>query len=110
MTISLMSPREKNWSDDEQHAQGQQRALADRVAERLEDGQVDEDRGPEDAEDEAEPAEEVQRAVAVAAHERDREQIEEAAQVALEPVPGAAVLPRAVVDRQLGDAEAAVVR
>ena len=33
---------------------------------------------------EPEPAEQVQRAVAVAAHERDREQVEEAAQVALE--------------------------
>ena len=57
-----------------------------------------------------EPAEQVQRPVAVAADERDGEQVEEAAQVALDAVARAAVLARPVVDRQLGDAEAAVVR
>ena len=46
----------------------------------------------------------------VAAHERHGQQVEEAAEVALEPVARAAVRPRAVVDGQLGDAEAAVVR
>ena len=38
------------------------------------------------------------------------EQVEEAAQVALDAVARAAVLPRAVVDRQLGDAVPALVR
>ena len=46
----------------------------------------------------------------VAAHERDGEQVEEAADVALHPVARAAVLARPVVDGQLRDAEAAVVR
>ncbi len=76
----------------------------------LSDGQVDEDREADRAEQQPEPAEEVQRPVPVAADERDGEQVEEAAQVALEAVARAAVLARAVVDRQLGDAEAAVVR
>ena len=58
---------------------------------------------------EAEAAEQVQRPVPVAAHEGDREQVEEAAHVALHPVAAAAVLARPVVDRDLGDAEAAVV-
>ena len=43
-------------------------------------------------------AEEVKRAVPVAAHERDGQQVEEAAEVALEPVARAAVLARAMVD------------
>ena len=59
---------------------------------------------------EPEPAEEVQRPVAVAADERDGQQVEEAAHVALDPVARAAVLARPVVDRELGDAVAAVVR
>ena len=93
--------------DDEQHAEREQRALPDRVAGDLDDRQVGEDDEADDAEQEPEPAEQVQRPVPVAAHERDGEQVEEAAQVALEPVARAAVLSRPVVDRQLGDAEAA---
>src|SRR6266511_1614320 len=46
----------------------------------------------------------MQRPVAVAAHERDRQQIEEPAQVPLEPVAGATVLPRPVIHRELRDA------
>jgi hypothetical protein len=52
--------------DDQEHAERQQRALADRVAESLDDGQVDEDRDSEQAEDETESAEQVQRPVPVA--------------------------------------------
>ena len=63
--------------DDQEHAERQQRALADRVAESLDDGQVDEDRGSEQAEDETESAEQVQRPVPVAADEGDRQQIQE---------------------------------
>src|SRR5436309_9177324 len=48
--------------------------------------------------------------VAVAADERHRQQVEKAAQVSLHAVARAAVLARPVVDRELGDAEAAVVR
>jgi len=40
--------------DDQEHAERQQRALADRVAESLDDGQVDEDCDSEQTEDEAE--------------------------------------------------------
>ena len=89
--------------DDEQHAEDQQRALADRVAQQLVDRQVDEHAEADRAEGEPEPAEEVQRPVAVAADERDRQQVEEAADVPLDPVARAAVLARAVVDGQLGD-------
>ena len=87
----------------------QQRPLADGVAQSLDDGEVDEDRRADCAEHEAEAAEQMQRPVAVAADERDGQQVEEAAQVALEPVARAAVLAGPVVDRQLGDPEAAVV-
>src|SRR5215212_4643084 len=48
--------------------------------------------------------------VAVAADEGHGQQIEEAAHVTLDAVAGASVLARAVVDGQLGDAVAAVVR
>ena len=64
---------------------------------------------PEQAGQQPEAAEEVQRPVPVAAHERDREEVEEAADVALDAVVRAAVLARAVVDGQLGDAVAAVM-
>ena len=89
--------------DDEQHAEDQQRPAADRVADDLHDGQVDQDPGAAEREREAEASEQVERPVAVAADERHGEQVEEPAHVALEPVPRAAVLARPVVDRQLGD-------
>ena len=55
--------------------------------------------------EQADAAEEVERPVPVAAHERHAEQVEEAAQVALRPVARAAVLARAMVDGDLGDAD-----
>src|SRR5262245_65378579 len=90
--------------DDEQDAEREQRALADRMPGRLEHGQVDEDHGPDRAQEESQAAEEMERPVAVTAHEGHGQEVEEAAQVTLEPVPRAAVLSRAVVDRELGDA------
>ena len=86
--------------DDEQDAEDQQRPAADRVALRLQrrSGRAGTPcRRPTSSE--PEPAEQVQRPVPVAADERDGEQVEEAAQVALEPVARAAVLARPVVDR-----------
>src|SRR5262249_26846984 len=65
---------------------------------------------PDRPQHEPEAAEEVERPVAVAADERDRQQVEEAADVPLDAVARAAVLPRAMVDGELGGAEAAVVR
>ena len=59
---------------------------------------------------EADATEQVQWPVAVAPHERDAEQVEEAAQVALGPVAGSSVLPRAVVHRDLRDPVSAVRR
>jgi len=44
-----------------------------------------------------------------AGYEHRREQVEEPAQVALQPVPRAAVLARPVVDRHLGDPVAAMM-
>src|SRR6476620_9045158 len=80
------------------------------MAERFDDAEVDEDREADQAEDEPEAAEQVQRPVPIAADERDRQQIEEPAKVALDPVPRAAMLARPVVDRQLRYPEAAVLR
>ena len=110
-TSSLTRPSETSWTpdDDEQHAERQQRAMADRLAGQLQHGQVDEQEHPDGSEQQADAAEEMQRPVPVAAHERDGEQIEEAADVALHPVARAPVLARAVVDRDLRDAEATVV-
>src|SRR5512145_1672663 len=48
--------------------------------------------------------------MAVAADEGHGEEVQEAAQVALEPVAGAAVAARAVVDWELGDPVATLVR
>src|SRR5204863_7723702 len=76
----------------EQHPQQQQGTVADRVPEDLEHSQVDEDRRPERTEDQAEPPEEMQGPVAVAADERDGQEIEEAAEVALDAIARAAVL------------------
>src|SRR5205814_2289590 len=96
--------------DDEQDPEREQRPLADRVARRLHDREVDEDRDSREPEQEAETAEEVERALPVPADERDGQEVEEAAQVALDAVARAAMLPRPVVDAELRDAEAAVVR
>src|SRR3990172_8583801 len=102
--------KELHADDDEQHAEREERAVADRLAADLEHGEVDEDAGAEGEQQEAEPAEQVEGAVPVSAHERDGQQVEEAAYVALDPVARATVLARAVIDRELCDPEAAVVR
>src|SRR5437763_1878575 len=68
--LADQSEREELETDhDQQDAEREQRPLADRVAERLDDGQVGEDHEPDQAEHEAEPAEEVERPVPVAADE-----------------------------------------
>ena len=77
--------------------------MPDRVPGDLHGREVGEDDHADRAEHEPHAAEEVQRPVAVAAHEGDGQQVEEAAHVALHPVARPAVLPRAVVDGQLGD-------
>ena len=100
---------ELDADDDEQDAERQQRPVPDRLAADLDRRQVGENDHPDRNRAGAEPAEEVQRPVAVAAHERDGEQVEEPADVALDAVARAAVLARPVVHRQLGDPEAAVV-
>ena len=58
----------------------------------------------------ADPSEQVQRAMAVAPHEDDREEVERRPQVPLDAEPRLSVRPRSVIDGQLGDAEAEVVR
>src|SRR5205807_9172533 len=84
--------------DDEEDAECEERSSADCVTEHLVDGQVDEDSDADRRQSEAESSEKVQRSVAVTADEGDRQQIEEAAQVTLEPVSRAAVLARTMVD------------
>src|SRR5919199_1432294 len=66
-------------------------------------------RGPARSKPEPESSEKVERPVAVAADERDRQEVEEAPEVPLDAVPRAPVLARTVVDGQLGDAVSAVV-
>ncbi len=99
--------QELHADDDEQHAEREQRPVADRLAGRSSARSGRRARPmPDEREHEPQAAEEVQRPVPVAAHERDRQQVEEAAQVALHAVARAAVLAGPVVDGQLGDAEA----
>src|SRR5207244_2424624 len=81
----------------------------DRLAVDLEHGQIDQHREAEGAEEKPEPTKEMERPVPVAPDERHRQEVEEATQVALDAVAGAAVLAWAVVHGQLGDAMAAVV-
>src|SRR5262249_11210692 len=95
---------------EQQHAQQQQGAVADGVSECLQHRQVDEDRRSERTEDEAEPPEEMQRAMAVAADERHGQEVEEPPQVALDAITRTAVLTGTAIDGELRDAEAAVVR
>jgi len=79
----------------------------DRLPGQLQHRQVDEHQRSDRPVQEADPAEEMERPVPVAAHEGDGEQIEEAAHVTLHPVARAPVLALAVIDGELGDAEAA---
>ena len=110
MISSEISPSEQLDTDyDEEHPEQQQRSLADRVAEDLDNGQVDEDDGADQAEQQAEAAEQVQRAVAIPAHEGHREQVEETAHVPLDAVVRTPVLAGPMIDGQLRDAVAAVV-
>ena len=109
--LADQAEREELHSDDhEQHAEREQRTAADRVPERLVHRQVDQDPDSDGHEPESEPAEEMQRPVPVTPDERDGQQIEEAAQVALDAVARPPVLTRAMVDGKLGNAEPAVVR
>jgi molybdopterin molybdotransferase len=84
--------------------------VADRLACRLQNRQVDEDAEADGREEESESAEEVQRAVPVAADEGDRKEVEEAPEVALRAVTRLAMSAGTVVNRELGDSETAVVR
>ena len=73
-------------------------------------GEVEQDHEAERPHEHADTAEQVKWPVAIAAHERDAEQVEEAAHVPLRAVPRATVLARTVVDRNLRDAEPAIRR
>ena len=95
--------------DHQQDPEHEQRPAADPRAAELEDGEVGQDQEAAPAEQQADPAEEVQRPIAVAAHECDGEQVEEAAHVPLRPVARAAVSPRPVAHRDLGGAVAEMV-
>ena len=72
--------------DDEEHPEDQQRALSDCVAVDLERCQVSEHRDAENSEQQAEPAEQMKRPVAVPTDEGDSQQVEEASEVALDAV------------------------
>src|SRR5919201_2484374 len=80
------------------------------MAERLVDRQGYEDADSDRHQAEPETAEEMQRPVPVAADERHGQEIQEATQVALDPVARAAVLSRTVIHGQLRDPEPAVMR
>ncbi len=83
--------------------------MTDRLPVDLEHEQVGEHGAAEQREEQPEPAEQVQWPVAVPPHEGHRQEVEEPAHVALEPVPRAAVRARPVRDGQLDDPEAVVV-
>src|SRR5436190_10955181 len=95
--------------DDEEHPEDQQRALSDCVAVDLDRCQVSEHRDAENSEQQAEPAEQMKRPVAVPTDEGDGQQVEEASEVALDAVSRAPVLARPVIHGQLCDSIAAVV-
>src|SRR5918999_2477561 len=84
--------------------------MADRLARRLQHGEVDEDTQADDAEQKAETAEQVERSVPVAPDERHRQQVEKPPEVALRAVARASLRAGAVIDRDFSDAKASVVR
>jgi molybdopterin molybdotransferase len=109
--LAEQSEREElEADDDEQYAEEEQRAMPDRLTRGLQNGQVGEDDEADGAEQEAESSEQVQRPVPVPPDERHGEEVEEAAQVTLTAVAGSAVRSRAMLDGQLRDPVAAVVR
>src|SRR5437764_655803 len=109
--LADQTEREELKTDhDQEHAEREQRALADRVSQGLDDCQVDEDRKPGQAENEPEPAEKMQGPVPVTADERHREQSQESTDVALDAVARAPVFSRTMVDGELRDPEAPVLR
>jgi len=105
--LADQSQREELHPDhDEQHPEHQQRSLSNSVSERFDHGEIDKDRGSDQAEQEPESAEQMQRSVAVATDERDGQQVEESTQVTLDAIARTAVFAGAVVDGQLRDAKA----
>src|SRR5690606_6415169 len=82
--------------DHEQHAQRQKRPVADGVAQEPERGQVGVDAETDQQRDQAEPAEEVERAAPVLRQEQNRKQVEEATEEAGGSELGAAELSRAM--------------
>ena len=72
--------------------------------------QVQEDHEAEGAHKQPHTTEEVQGPMSVSAHERDAQQVEEAAQITLGPIARTPVLPRAMVNGYLRDAVAAIGR
>ena len=83
--------------------------MADCLARELQHGEVDEQRGADRAEEEPEPAEQMQRAVAVTTHEPHGQEVEKPPEVALHPIARLPVLTGSVVHGQLADPVAAVV-
>src|SRR5262249_6505160 len=98
-----------NSDDHQQHTEQQKRPLADPGAADLVDGEVDENHTAGERRDQAHSSEQVERAVAVPAHEDDRKEVERGAQVALDSEPRASVHPGAMIDGQLSNAEALVM-
>src|SRR5215207_8193243 len=84
--------------------------MPDRPAGELDAREVDAHREPDPADEQPSAAEQVEWAVPVAAEEEHGQQVEEAADAALEAVARAPVDARPVVHGQLRDAEATVVR
>src|SRR5437879_11607709 len=95
---------ELDADDHEQDAEQQKGSLADPRTAYLHGREVQQDPEAGGAERQPDPAEKVQGSIAVATHEGHREQIEEAADVALGPEPRLAVQARPVIYWNLRDA------
>src|SRR5580765_89490 len=79
--------QELDTDDDEEHAEQEQRPLADPRAADLHSGEIGEDDNPDERRGHADPSEQMERAMAVAPHEDDCQEVEGRPQVALDPEP-----------------------
>ena len=96
--------------DHQQDAEGQERARADRMAQKPHDREIGIDDGPEHQGADAEPAEEVERPARVLRQKKDGQQVEESAREAGAAELRTTVAPRPMADLDLDHAKPAKMR
>src|SRR5438552_3660514 len=101
---------ELNAADDQQDAEHREGPRTDRRAAQLEDRQVEQDRRAGAPEQHPDAAEEMERALAVAAKVGNGQEIEETAGIPLDAVARPSVEARPVVHGNLGGSKAEVMR